>query len=98
MKQTQKYCDHCGRNVLAVGSTPNHPLHLLLCVLTCWLWVFIWPLVAVSSIGGYRCSRCGNEDLLPPRSKRHQDADNEDEDDEEERPRRRRRSRDDDDD
>ena len=54
------YCYRCQRNVLAIGRTPNHVLHLLLSLVTCGIWLLIWPLVAAWSIGGYRCLRCGS--------------------------------------
>ncbi|MFI5495294.1 hypothetical protein [Actinoplanes sp. NPDC051859] len=35
--------------VMVSGSRPNHVLHLLLTLLTCGFWVFIWLLVAATS-------------------------------------------------
>lgn len=58
-KQASRYCPHCQSRVLAVGTTPNHMLHLVLTLLTCGLWGVVWLLVVVGKIGGYRCVKCG---------------------------------------
>ncbi len=59
-KQTGTYCPHCQKNVLAVGKTPNHVLHLILTILTFGLWGVVWVISTLSSIGGFRCTQCGN--------------------------------------
>jgi hypothetical protein len=48
------------RNVMATGTTPNHLLHLFLSLFTFGLWIPVWILVAVGTIGGYRCTKCGS--------------------------------------
>nr|VFJ93331.1 MAG: hypothetical protein BECKH772A_GA0070896_1005510 [Candidatus Kentron sp. H]VFJ94619.1 MAG: hypothetical protein BECKH772B_GA0070898_1006410 [Candidatus Kentron sp. H]VFK00843.1 MAG: hypothetical protein BECKH772C_GA0070978_1005310 [Candidatus Kentron sp. H] len=58
-KQASRYCAHCGKNVLATGTTPNHLLHLILSLVTGGLWIVIWILVSIGKIGGYRCTQCG---------------------------------------
>ncbi|MBL6748136.1 MAG: hypothetical protein ISP85_04030, partial [Candidatus Poseidonia sp.] len=49
----------CESNTLAVGTTPNHVLHLVLTVLTVGLWGIVWILIALGKTGGYKCSKCG---------------------------------------
>lgn len=58
-KQAGAYCPHCDRQVLAQGSTPNHILHLILSIITIGLWIPLWILISLKSIGGYRCVNCG---------------------------------------
>jgi hypothetical protein len=58
-KQTSRYCTHCETRTLATGNKPNHLLHFVLSFFTCGFWLFVWLLVAVSSVGGYRCVKCG---------------------------------------
>jgi hypothetical protein len=58
-KQASRYCAHCEARTLATAQKPNHLLHFVLSLFTCGLWLFIWPLVVVGSIGGYRCVKCG---------------------------------------
>jgi hypothetical protein len=60
VKQTGRYCPMCERNVMATGTTPNHLLHFFLSLFTCGLWLPVWILVAVGTIGGYRCTKCGS--------------------------------------
>ena len=59
-KQTGRHCRHCGKNVLAVGTTPNHVLHAILTLFMCGLWLPVWILISLGKIGGYRCSQCGS--------------------------------------
>ena len=58
-KQDSRYCPHCQKQVLAIGTKANHVLHLLLSIFTCGLWLWIWPLVAAGTAGNYRCTSCG---------------------------------------
>ena len=58
-KQASRYCVGCEGNTLAVGTTPNHILHLVLTLITFGLWGIVWILVAVGKSGGYKCSKCG---------------------------------------
>lgn len=60
-KHASRYCDHCDRRVRAIGEKPNHLLHFLITFCTCGLWAIVWVIVALSAVGGYRCSRCGME-------------------------------------
>jgi len=60
LKQTSKFCPFCQSNVLATGTKPNHLLHFIISFFTCTLWVPVWILIAIGKIGGYRCTRCGN--------------------------------------
>lgn len=56
--ETSKYCDYCGKQVLARRPGTNHILHLLLTLVTAGFWLIIWILISVK-IGGWRCSVCG---------------------------------------
>jgi hypothetical protein len=53
-------CDNCGRQVLVRMETPNHILHLLICLFCCGWWLVVWFILAMSANSkGWRCSRCG---------------------------------------
>ncbi len=58
-KQASRFCPGCESNTLAVGTTPNHVLHLVLTVLTIGLWGIVWFLIVIGKTGGYKCSKCG---------------------------------------
>lgn len=58
-KQASRYCPHCDRRVLALGTKANHVLHLLLSLVSCGLWLPVWLIVAAATSGNYRCARCG---------------------------------------
>jgi hypothetical protein len=58
-KQSSAYCPHCERRQLAIGTTPNHVLHLILTCITLGLWAIVWVAVAAAKVGGYRCAKCG---------------------------------------
>lgn len=58
-KQDSRFCAHCQKQTMAIGNKPNHLLHLILSVMTAGVWAFVWLLVAVGSMGGYRCTQCG---------------------------------------
>ena len=60
-KKTGRFCNNCGKNVLAIGKTPNHILHLILSIITGGLWLIVWIILVLMKIGGYRCSQCGHE-------------------------------------
>lgn len=60
-KQTGRYCKHCEKKVLAIGSTPSHLLHFSLSVFSLGLWIPFWILITLGKIGGYRCTQCGNK-------------------------------------
>ena len=61
IKQNGKYCNHCEKNVMATGSTPNHILHFFFSLFSLGLWLPIWLLVSIGKIGGYRCTKCGSK-------------------------------------
>lgn len=58
-KQKSGYCPHCDRRMLAIGNKPNHLLHFFLTLFTLGLWLLVWLLVTIGSVGGYRCTHCG---------------------------------------
>jgi len=60
-KQTGRYCNHCKKDVMATGTSPNHLLHFFLTIFTFGLWIIVWILVSVGKIGGYRCTECGSK-------------------------------------
>lgn len=60
-KQTSVHCPHCNKRVLAQGRKPNHVFHLILTILTLGFWSWVWLLVAIGMIGGYRCLVCGTK-------------------------------------
>jgi len=43
---------------MAIGSRPNHVLHLILTILTGGLWLIVWIILALRR-GSLRCVRCG---------------------------------------
>lgn len=59
-KQTGKYCPYCQKDTLAVGTRPNHILHLILTILTGGCWALVWIFLWVFS-GRYRCQVCGRK-------------------------------------
>ena len=60
-KQTGKFCNNCNKDILAVGSKPNHILHFILTICTLGVWGLVWILMSIGKIGGYRCSECGGK-------------------------------------
>jgi len=62
VSESQEYCDYCRRYVLTRRIGPNHILHLLLSLLCCWPWVFVWlVLTVISAMEPHRCTRCGSQ-------------------------------------
>ncbi len=49
------YCGRCNCKVIVHRSTPNHFLHVLLSLLTCGIWMFVW---FFSRPGPWECSQC----------------------------------------
>ncbi len=60
MLQSRRYCEECGRYVLAARQPMNLVLHLLLTLLTWGLWLGVWMLIAVFRRAPWRCQRCGS--------------------------------------
>lgn len=60
MSQQTGFCAACNGQKLLVRKDTNHILHLLLSLITCFLWVPIWILSSVQ-IGGWRCQTCGGK-------------------------------------
>jgi hypothetical protein len=61
IKTTGKYCNYCQKNVMAQSNKPNHLLHLVLSVVTAGLWLIVWLVLVISSMGTYRCTQCGGK-------------------------------------
>lgn len=68
MKRKQRYCSHCQQFVLAdyvenFGTTGSDvALHVVLSLLTCGLWLFVWLLfllIGGLAGGSWRCISCG---------------------------------------
>lgn len=59
-KTTGKFCNACQANVMAQKNTPNHILHLILSIVTFGLWLIVWLVLIVASLGGWRCTKCGH--------------------------------------
>lgn len=59
LKQKQGTCLNHG-SVLAQKQGVNHVLHLLLSLVTCGIWVFMWIFLTMkNSANPYRCPHCG---------------------------------------
>ena len=57
---TGRYCSHCEKDVMAIKSTPNHILHLLLSLVTLGFWVPVWIVITfIAGVGVFRCTKCG---------------------------------------
>jgi hypothetical protein len=64
--QASLYCAQCGKLTLHRQESPNHVLHLLLTILLCGLWAFVWLILAAQGgTGAWRCQTCGNA-FIPP--------------------------------
>lgn len=59
MKLANRYCPTCVKQGTAVYASPNHVLHLLLCIASCWLWLPIWIWIALLG-GSFQCQACGS--------------------------------------
>jgi hypothetical protein len=57
--KAQMFCPEEKRLVLAERQTANHLLHVILSVLTVWLWLPVWLLLTIFS-PRYRCPHCGS--------------------------------------
>ena len=56
--EISKYCNFCGKQVLARSPRPNHILHLLLTIITGGLWCLVWLHYSVKN-KEWHCSFCG---------------------------------------
>ena len=58
------FCRTCGQNRLfrSAVSKPNHVLHAILTIFTCFLWGIVWIMLsAASSRSPWRCTVCGSQ-------------------------------------
>jgi hypothetical protein len=60
VSQASRWCASCGGSVLATRQGPNHLLHLVLTLFTCFMWAPFWAMVALTP-RAWRCSRCGRK-------------------------------------
>lgn len=72
MEQAQRYCEDCGRHVLAERQPLNHLLHAVLSLVGCGCWLPIWALLYLTHDPPWRCQRCGAPTVRdePPRARR----------------------------
>lgn len=57
-RQIMAHCKVCREPTLHLDQTPDHLLHLLLTLLTCSLWLFVWVASCVVK-NRPQCTRCG---------------------------------------
>ena len=61
-RESSGYCHVCQRQVLVRKETPSNTFHLLMCVFTCGLWVFVWiGANFLNLFAKYRCTNCGTQ-------------------------------------
>jgi hypothetical protein len=61
-RESSGYCHVCQRQVLVRKETPSNTFHLLMCVFTCGLWVFVWIGANLFNLfAKYRCTNCGTQ-------------------------------------
>ena len=56
-QETSKYCDHCGKQVLALRPGTSRARQLLLTIVTLGLWSIVWIIDAIRR-PGWRCGEC----------------------------------------
>lgn len=56
--QKMLHCAACERPTLHVSQAPSHVLHLLLTLVTCGLWIFVWAMQTSSTP---QCTACGRK-------------------------------------
>lgn len=62
LKESSRFCQHCGLYRLARRERPNHILHFLITALSCGLWLIIWvALGLIAWANPWFCSYCGKE-------------------------------------
>jgi hypothetical protein len=61
-RESSGFCPACQRQVLVRKETPSNTFHLLMCVFTCGLWVFVWIGASLLNLFvKYRCTNCGTQ-------------------------------------
>ena len=63
------FCKQCDKQVLTRRRTANHILHLLLTLVSGFMWLIIWAICAAKQKGMARCTQCGrliNPNKLKP--------------------------------
>lgn len=58
-REAAAYCPRCKAQVMVRQQTPNHILHLLLTLLTCF-WGIVWAAIAMGH-EPWRCVHCGSQ-------------------------------------
>lgn len=57
------YCRTCEQYGPVTRKGINHILHLILSLVTLGAWFFIWVALALFNVGGWRCPRCGGDNI-----------------------------------
>jgi hypothetical protein len=57
--QTMYYCKRCARWTPHIQPATSHVLHLLLCLLTCGLWLGVWAVIVMVNFLRKTCTVCG---------------------------------------
>ena len=56
-QETSKYCENCGKQVLALRPGTSRARQLLLTIVTLGLWSIVWVIDSIRR-PGWRCSEC----------------------------------------
>jgi len=58
--KVRAHCPRCRHEQLFIRATINHPMHLVLSVLTAGLWLVSWVAVCIGKVmRPWRCEHCG---------------------------------------
>lgn len=58
--ESREWCKECDRYVLARQTGPDLLFHLLVSLLCCWPWAFVWLImVVIEVLEKPKCTRCG---------------------------------------
>jgi len=69
IRESQIYCEACGKTVLGRREGADHRLHFLIAALTCTLWVVPWVFMALNEYNvPLLCPICGTAALVKKRS------------------------------
>ena len=59
IEQSQAYCQVCQRSVMVERAAPNHLIHALVTLFTCFTWGIVWIFVSLAR-KPWRCKFCGS--------------------------------------
>lgn len=67
-RESSRYCPNCKLQRLVRQETPDITVHVLITLLSCGLWGFVWlALTLMASANPWRCSVCGSPTSIPNR-------------------------------